>query len=85
MRLLNCRHVSSLLSQEQDKSCTPTRPWALRIHLLMCGSCRRYAQQLGWLRQTMQKIPAEENVGALTLPARERIRARLKQNGPDRN
>jgi len=61
-------------------------PWhrrlAIRVHLLYCVWCRRYAAQLQFLRKAASQLPSEAlNVPLQKLPteAKEQMRARLKE------
>lgn len=79
MGLPNCREVSLLLSGEHDQSTRPRRGLAVRIHLLMCSACRRYARQLDWLQRTLHRLQHGESPATLAATARGRIVARLRQ------
>lgn len=78
MGLPCCRDVAHELSREQD---TPAagRRWRLRLHLLMCRHCRRYARQLAWLQQALRLARTDARSGRLSAEARERIRERLRK------
>lgn len=84
MGMPSCRDVAERLSREQDEAAPGRRTLALRIHLLMCGYCRRYGRQLAWLRINLHRALACAANARLSPEARERIRARLEQdsNGP---
>jgi hypothetical protein len=53
--MLDCKHVSRLLSQAQDT----TLPWGtrlqIRLHLLICEACTHFAEQLRMLREAMHR------------------------------
>lgn len=51
---LKCDESAELLSKQQDVSLTPSERWALRLHLLICRSCRRYRHQLDFLRRAFR-------------------------------
>ena len=51
---LNCEEASRLLSENQDVYLTWDEQLALRLHLLICRSCRRYNKQLGFIRSLFQ-------------------------------
>jgi hypothetical protein len=78
--MLNCRQVTRLVSQAMDAKL----PWhhrvAVRIHLLYCVWCRRYASQIQFLRKATRELAGGTNqAGAekLSSDAREQIRQRL--------
>ena len=78
--MLNCRHVTRLISQSMDAKL----PWylraATRIHLLYCVWCRRYAAQVRFLSRAGKVMAAEDCQGAqgLSPEAKEKMRARLQ-------
>lgn len=55
---LSCRLASQLLSKAQDTQLTLTERAALRLHLLICRSCRRFNRQLILLRQILRVLVA---------------------------
>lgn len=80
MGLPNCRKVAAELSREQDTPGHGARRRSVRLHLLMCRHCRRYAHQLTWLAQAMSQVRSSD-AGAAKLPAvaRARIHDRLRR------
>ena len=58
--MLNCRQVARLVSQSMDASLPWHRRLAVRIHLLYCVWCRRYAAQVRLLRKAAGRLSAEE-------------------------
>jgi hypothetical protein len=80
MGLPNCREVAARLSREQDDPGIARRGMGLRLHLLMCPHCRRYGQQLGWIRANIRYALAHAGPMSLSANARERIRERLKDS-----
>jgi hypothetical protein len=80
--MLNCRQVTHLVSRSMDAKLRWHERISIRIHLLYCVWCRRYAAQLKFLRQaTSQLSSARENASPeqLSNEAREQIRQRLLQ------
>lgn len=72
---LSCRRASQLLSKAQDTPLTRTERAALRLHLLICRSCRRFNRQLILLRQLIQVLVARTRAGKVVqrpLPAGQR-------------
>jgi hypothetical protein len=79
----SCHKAAQLISDAMDRRLSLWERFCLRVHLLLCGACRRYRWQLTILREAMKQNPdAEEaNVTApLGADARERIRAALRDN-----
>lgn len=60
--MLKCRDVLAMGSDYVDGAATPGEKLALRLHLLICGHCRRFVRAL---RVTVS------TVGQLPLPASE--------------
>jgi hypothetical protein len=80
--MLSCRHVTRLISQSMDAQLGWPQRWAMRVHLLYCVWCRRYAAQLQFLRQAARQInspPLQTPPPTLSPTAKEQIRARLQQ------
>lgn len=65
--MLNCRHITRLISQSMDARLPWSRRLAIRIHLLYCVWCRRYAAQLQILRRASRELAA----GTLGAPAQK--------------
>jgi len=77
----DCQEASRAQSEALDRPLPPSKRIGLWLHLLMCKWCRRYGQQIRFLRDaahehqdeltdaTPQKLPAD---------ARERIRRKLE-------
>ncbi|MGN8158014.1 hypothetical protein ACS8YF_04970 [Salinisphaera sp. SWV1] len=55
----------------------------MKLHLLMCRDCRRYARQLAWMQQALT-LARSADVATPGLPAaaRARIRNRLRNEHP---
>lgn len=77
MGMPSCNEVAERLSREQDEPDPRARRMGLRLHLLMCYRCRRYARQLQWLRENLRRALARASASRLSASARERIRDRL--------
>lgn len=60
--LLTCKHASELISQSLDRRLTMWERWSLKLHLLICRFCKRFANQLLQLKLVVrQQIMAVEN------------------------
>lgn len=80
MGLPTCREVALQLSKEQDDAQPMRRRLSLRVHLMMCRHCRRYDQQLAWLRRSFMRVGAGNATPKLSVRARARIRRRLRRH-----
>jgi len=80
--MLNCRQVTRLVSQSMDTRLAWHQRLAMRVHLLYCVWCRRYASQIRFLRKASKNFsPEAPDPAAPTLSAedKERMRERLQQ------
>lgn len=48
---MHCKHATRLLSDAQDRQLPWQERLALHGHLLICRGCRRFRQQIDFLRQ----------------------------------
>jgi len=53
---LDCKTVSRLISEDQDKLLSPPERARLRLHYVVCQTCRDVDGQMGFLRQAMKKL-----------------------------
>ena len=53
--MLNCKEVSSLLSDRLDRKLTLMERVNLRLHLAMCAACSRVEGQLEFLSKAMSR------------------------------
>ena len=53
---LRCDESSQLMSRAQETQLSRTERWALRLHLLICKSCRKYKKQLKILHDVLSRI-----------------------------
>ena len=75
---LSCRHASMLLSRAQDAPLTRTERLAVRIHLLLCRSCRRFNRWLTLFRETLRTLTSRAQQGDTPVhPLSESERQRL--------
>jgi hypothetical protein len=52
---VSCRRATELASQALDRPLTRRERFALGLHTLICGWCRRYRAQLDRLREAMRR------------------------------
>lgn len=81
--MLTCKDASHLISENQERPLGFRERWALRAHLWMCISCRRFEQQMTLLRQALRLLGkhAEVDTDRSGFPpeVRERIRKALAE------
>ena len=56
---LSCKEAARLMSKRQDAALTEDEQVNLKNHLYDCLSCRRFEQQLGFLRQLAERYRGE--------------------------
>lgn len=57
--MLNCKQVTRLVSQSMDAKLPWYQRLGIRVHLLYCVWCRRYAAQVKFLRRAAQGLATE--------------------------
>ena len=83
----SCRETSHLVSDALDRELRWPERLAMRLHLLICRSCRGCKRQLLFLRSAVRRLrtatTASESVAGPTLSeeARRRIKAALAAEG----
>ena len=56
----SCKEASELVSQGLDRELALGERLALRMHLGICKGCNRFARQMRFLRQAMERLPEEQ-------------------------
>ena len=59
--MLNCKQAAALMSQGMDKELGMLQQMSLRFHLMMCGGCHNFKQQMGDLRAITRAYAKGEN------------------------
>jgi predicted anti-sigma-YlaC factor YlaD len=57
---LDCQDVSRLLSDAQDNELPAAERARLRLHLVICQTCRNVDEQMQFIRQAMKRLGDEE-------------------------
>jgi hypothetical protein len=55
--VLNCRQVSHLVSEAQDRRLGLLERWRLRVHLKVCEGCRHFSDHMQFMRQAARHHP----------------------------
>jgi hypothetical protein len=78
----NCKEAAQLQARAFDHKLPPLTRAGLRLHLLICGWCRRYGRHLAFLRTATRNSAETEppHPPRLSVESRERIR-RCVQSG----
>jgi hypothetical protein len=74
--MLNCRHMTRLISDGQERRLSWLERFNLGVHLLACPPCLRFQRAVRWLHQRLSAAPADVQLSA---QARDRIARALKQ------
>ena len=53
--MLKCKEVTHLLSESQDRKLTLSERLRLEMHLVMCGGCKNFKDQMVFLRQACRR------------------------------
>jgi hypothetical protein len=80
----SCREAARLQSISASSGLSPAQKFGLRVHLLLCGWCRRYEKQLTFVRGEVSKesaAPADTGPRSLSPEARERMKQLLSGKG----
>ena len=53
---LTCKEVSKLISQGQEGELPPSERARLRLHFVICETCRGVNEQFAFLREAMKRL-----------------------------
>lgn len=59
--MLNCKELTHLLSESQDRKLTLSERAHLEMHLVMCKGCRNYKAQMSFLREACKRYANAQN------------------------
>ena len=74
----SCKQASRLQSEGMDHPLTFLESFGLRIHIFLCKWCRRYGEQLKFLRSAAHQCENHQSAQKLSPEARERIKQKLQ-------
>ncbi len=52
--MLNCKNVTRLYSESQERTLTLQERMSLKMHVMMCSGCRNFGKQMPILRQAVR-------------------------------
>jgi hypothetical protein len=58
---LDCHEVSRLISEGQDQTLPPAERARLRLHFVICSTCRNVDEQMDFLRRAMRKMGQDDD------------------------
>jgi hypothetical protein len=79
--MIRCRRAAEWITRGLDDPPGPARRAVLGLHLLLCGDCRRFREQVGAVDEAAAELLARPGFGpAVGLPAgaRERLAAAVR-------
>jgi hypothetical protein len=57
--MMSCREAHRLVIEGQDRKLGFAERLAVRVHLLLCIACRRFAAQMDLLCQALRRFPGD--------------------------
>ena len=57
---LDCKRISRLISDGQDKDLPPAERARMRLHLVICETCRDVNEQFSFLREAMKRLGRDD-------------------------
>lgn len=79
--MFNCREVSKLVSESLDRELSYTQKMGIRLHLLMCRYCARFARQLRKIRDLMRGME-DNNIPhqAMDIESKDKLKEFLRKS-----
>jgi hypothetical protein len=76
---LRCVEASRLASESLDHPLCPEDRLAMRLHQMICRSCRRYGRQVVELRRISTRLAEQTDPPATAVQMPEEARERIKR------
>ena len=57
---LDCKEVSRLISESQDQDLPASDRARVRLHFVICQTCRNVDEQMQFIRRAMRKMGEDE-------------------------
>jgi hypothetical protein len=80
--MYTCKEVTQLVLEKHERRLSWRERLGIRIHYLICNACRRFGQQMEFLRRATRRYAeqheTEEQDVVLTPSAKKRIRDKLR-------
>lgn len=77
---LSCQQTSPLISESLDHTLSPGKKLRLKFHLMMCGVCQCYLDQLKTLSGLARRLGKEDNGLMGNTQLRPEFKIQLKKN-----
>ena len=59
--MLNCKNVTRLYSEAQERQLSLKARMSLKVHVMMCSGCRNFGSQMHTLREISRAYAKGEN------------------------
>ena len=59
---LDCKEVSHLISQGQDQTLPAPERARLRLHFVVCQTCRNVDEQMDFIRRAMRRLGQDDEL-----------------------
>lgn len=80
--MLTCKQATRLASESFDRRLAWRERLGLRVHLLLCVACARFARQIRFLREAARQAAVRAPAARMPLTARRRIAGALQRKTP---
>ena len=77
---VTCADTSPLISELMDHDLPWRKRWRLKFHLMICGVCNIYKQQLEVIHALAQKLGHEETPSQQEVVLSEQAKTKIKNN-----
>lgn len=87
--IFSCKKITGMISESMDRKLPLSKRMGIRVHLMMCKFCKRYQQQLIFIRETLrlgrESSDRDCSFSGLSTEGRKRIKKNLldKTNNTD--
>ena len=75
--MLNCKQIIELTSQKMETQLPLLSRLEMKIHLLLCKTCRRYGRQLSVIQKALTTMDNKSSTEHLSTEAKQRISRKL--------
>ena len=63
---IDCKEMSRLISEGQDQTLPPAERARMRLHFVICSTCRNVDEQFGFLRRAMRRLDESQEADETT-------------------
>lgn len=55
----SCREIHRLVIEGQDRELGFAERFSMRVHLMICSTCKRFDAQIDLMRQALRRFPGD--------------------------